>query len=170
MERTAHISDCGTYRWSLRRVWDPALPCLGFIMLNPSTADGETDDATIRRCIGQAQRRGYGAIAVVNLFAYRATDPAEMKRAADPVGMFGDNAIIAYAEECETMIAGWGVHGTHAGRDEKVKALFANIGKPLYALRLTKDGHPGHPLYIPYDLDLVELVPARLSSQESTDG
>ena len=159
MFRAAHISPCGRYRWSLPRIWDSQKPMLGFVMLNPSTADGLEDDPTIRRCIGQAQRRGFGGIIVTNLFAFRATSPDDMKAEDQPVGVWGTEAIISKASESETIIAGWGTHGTHRGRDEEVKALIVELGRPLYAVRLTKDGHPGHPLYIPYDTELVEITP-----------
>ena len=86
MKKGATISECGLYRYSLTRVWDDVLPMCIFVMLNPSTADADIDDPTIRRCINFAKREGCGSLMVVNLFAYRATSPADMKAAVDPIG------------------------------------------------------------------------------------
>src|SRR5690349_21188818 len=96
MERLAVIE--GAYRYRLDRWWDRALPPLIYIMLNPSTADAERDDATIRVCMGRAKNEGCGGIVVVNLFAYRATKPEDMKRAADPVGPNNDWYILSALE------------------------------------------------------------------------
>lgn len=85
-ECAAGLSPCGLYRFWLTRCWAPAKPCALFIMLNPSTADHEQDDATIRKCIGFARRWGMGSIRVANLFAYRATKPDDLKRADNPIG------------------------------------------------------------------------------------
>lgn len=87
---TAGISECGTYRYWLCREWSPGLDSLVWLMLNPSTADATQDDPTIRRCMGFARRWGYGGITVVNLYAYRATNPRDLLTAADPVGPEND--------------------------------------------------------------------------------
>src|SRR4051812_49823510 len=86
LEDNAVISACGAYRYVLTRQVGGGVRRATFIMLNPSTADASNDDPTIRRCIGFAQRWGCGQLAVLNLFAYRATDPADLKRASEPVG------------------------------------------------------------------------------------
>jgi hypothetical protein len=77
IERTATISDCGRYRYTLGRTWSDEPPVL-FVMLNPSTADADVDDNTISKCIGFAKRWGHGGITVVNLYAWRATNPKEL--------------------------------------------------------------------------------------------
>lgn len=86
MIKSAIISECGKYRYSLSRIWDENKANVLFIMLNPSTADGDVDDPTIRRCIGFAKSWGYGGIYVGNLFAYRATDPKELLKVENPIG------------------------------------------------------------------------------------
>jgi len=83
--RSAVLSDCGTYRYSLTRRWSPG-PLLGWVMLNPSRADALVDDPTIRRCVGFARRWGFAGIVVRNLYALRATDPRELSRHPAPVG------------------------------------------------------------------------------------
>jgi len=119
-----------------------------FIGLNPSTADETTDDPTIRRCVGFARAWGYDALCMVNLFAYRATNPADMEKDVEPIGTYNDYTLKKLASGAGIVIAAWGAHGTHLGRDAQVRALLPT----LHYLRLTKDGHPGHPLYLPSNL------------------
>jgi hypothetical protein len=142
----AAISDCGLYRYVLWRKWGDGPTCL-FVMLNPSVADATQDDPTIRRCVGFAKREGCGKLAVVNLFAYRATKPADMLAAADPVGPDNDRHLAEEAATAKVIIAAWGDHGTHRGRDRQVMKLLA--GREVWCLRRTKGGQPGHPLYVP---------------------
>ncbi len=92
---------------------------------------------------------GSGGMIVWNLFAWRATDPRDMKRAADPVGSANDATIRRLAKLAAVNIAGWGAHGDHLGRDKAVRAILAAEGVTLHALGFTKDGHPRHPLYLP---------------------
>ncbi len=93
MQRTACSSRCSHYRYSLSRTWNESLQRIVFIGLNPSTADAQHDDPTVRRCIGFARRWGYGGLTLVNLFAYRTTEPAELKEVDDPVGLDNDRWI-----------------------------------------------------------------------------
>lgn len=147
MERSATLSACRTYRYALWRRWGRGDYAM-FIGLNPSTADETNDDPTIRRCIGFARAWGYGALCMANLFAYRATDPADMKKATEPVGWENDHALKTLAAGAGVVVAAWGAHGTYKGRDQSVRLMVPN----LHFLRLTKDGHPGHPLYLPASL------------------
>ena len=146
-ERSANFSPCRTYRYALWRRWGRGDYAM-FIGLNPSTADEKSDDPTIRRCVGFAKSWGYGALCMANLFAYRATDPTEMKRAIDPIGVENDFRLIELAKGAAVVVAAWGTHGEHKRRDQSVRLLVPN----LQYLRLTKDGHPSHPLYLPADL------------------
>ena len=115
-------------------------------MLNPSVAGAERNDPTIARCERRSRALGYGAMRAVNLFALRATRPADMRRAADPVGPEGDAALAAALRWADDAVCGWGVHGSHRGRDREVRA---RVARPL-VLGLTAGGHPRHPLYVPY--------------------
>lgn len=117
-----------------------------FVGLNPSTADEFTDDPTIRRCVDFAKRWGYGALCMTNLFAFRATEPEQMKIQADPIGAENDASLIALAGDAAVVVAAWGVHGSHRQRDDEVKRLLA--GK-LFCLATSKEGLPRHPLYLP---------------------
>ena len=144
MNSTATLSHCRTYRYSLTREWGSGLAVL-FVGLNPSTADEMLDDPTIRRCVSFAREWGYARLHMANLFAFRATDPRDMKNASDPVGPENDKHLLALANDSALTVAAWGVHGTLGGRHNAVRGMLPR----LHYLRLTKDGHPGHPLYLP---------------------
>ena len=93
----ARFSDCRLYRYQLWRIWDEGRPYLNVIGLNPSTADETRDDPTIRRCIDYAKRWNYGGLFMTNIFAFRATLPAVMKKQVEPVGSDNDHWLIETA-------------------------------------------------------------------------
>lgn len=147
------MSRCGKYRYSLWRRWHPTDPLLRWMMLNPSTADASIDDPTIRKCIGFARRLGFGGIQVLNLFALRATDPKALFTAADPIGP--DYTLRGLASG--PIVCAWGAHKMAAARGRKVASEIAfehGAQSPLMCLGKTKDGHPKHPLYVPYEAAL----------------
>lgn len=144
----AVLSACGHYRYLLWRNSFTGAPFQAFAMLNPSTADHAADDPTIRRCIGFTPPGMTGPL-VWNLFAFRATSPADMKASGDPVGPLNDSAIDLALRLSACTIAAWGTHGSHRGRDRDVLRRCAAEGAQLHALKLTSGGHPGHPLYLP---------------------
>jgi len=151
------ISTCGRYRYTLwRMLLGDTSRFLLFVMLNPSTANAEDDDPTIRRCIGFAAREGYGALAVVNLFAWRATDAGELKRAVDPVGPDNDGWISALAAEAGQIVVAWGARAKiprgFQGRDRQVLRMLPR--EKVTALAVLKDGAPSHPLFLPSDAAL----------------
>lgn len=121
-------------------------------MLNPSTADEKVLDPTCSRSRDFAERWGYGALLVTNVFAWRATDPDEMKAARDPVGRANDAAILRAAKQSAIVVCAWGNHGTYRQRSARVVGLLRDAGVPLYALRLNAGGEPAHPLYLPGSL------------------
>lgn len=137
----------GCYRYRLWRVWDPTHPRVTFILLNPSTADADRDDPTLRRCVGFARAWGYGGLEVVNVFAWRATDPAALRRCPDPVGPDNDAAVLAAVQGVALVVAAWGNGGCHQGRAAAVLRLLD--GLPLTCLGLTRAAQPRHPLYTP---------------------
>ncbi len=179
ISKGATISACGRYRYRLWREWrgtgtdanwdwltdksgkrvvDGGGHPLGepksalFIMLNPSTADGERDDPTIRRCVAFAKAWGYDRMDVVNLFAWRATKPADLlavNHPDDPVGVNNKDHIEAAARKAGIIICAWGAHGSHLGQDETTLGWLTDTQlRRCHTLKVTKDGHPGHPLYI----------------------
>lgn len=146
-ESKAVVSDCGTYRYRLDRQWAEG-PKVAFVMLNPSTADAEFDDPTIRRCKSFARDWGFGGIIVGNLFALRSTNPDALREHADPVGPENDTHLIEIACEAQRIVCAWGVHGVLMDRSTTVRALLLDYAH-LSVLRLTAAGLPGHPLYVP---------------------
>ncbi len=153
LDSGATISECGKYRYRLWRVWDEALPACCFVMLNPSKADATDDDPTIRRCIGFAKRFGCGRLDVVNLFAFRATNPRELLKASDPVGSENDTAIVEATQLAETVIAAWGVQGTM--REQEVFYILSYMAPGrVKCLGKTQGGYPRHPVRLPNDAPL----------------
>lgn len=150
----AKISDDGLYRYSLGRRWtqDRSKPPAYFVMLNPSTADADVDDPTIVRCCNFARDLGCGGLHVANLYAFRATTPADLWRAADPIGPENDEFLrVTFKvarEDNAPVIAAWGANA-EPRRAEFVAAIAAAAGVTLIALGLTKAGAPRHPLYLP---------------------
>ena len=120
-------------------------------MLNPSTADAFQLDPTNRRCVGFAQAWGYGALVTTNIFAFRSTNPAGLRTADDAIGPENNEAIVTAAKNADLVIAAWGAHGELQDRGNAVHQMLGKAGVPLHMLRLTKAGHPGHPLYISGD-------------------
>lgn len=152
LNSAALLSDDGRYRYWLTRTWDESRPRVCWVMLNPSKADHQTDDPTIRKCIGFAERWGCGGITVVNLFALRATDPAELYQAEEPVGALNDLHLAACAMRDRRVVCGWGAHGGLGDRNKAVLALLYSHGLQPECLGRTKEEHPRHPLYLGYEV------------------
>ena len=127
---------------------------LGFLMLNPSTADEVKNDPTVTRCVRYAKKWGYGALWVSNIFAYRSTEPRILKLIHDPVGPGNDESIDMMFEDCKMVIAAWGEHGLLNNRSYEIRKKYKGR---LYALRLNASGEPAHPLYLKKSLEPFEL-------------
>ena len=145
----AAFSACRRWRTLLWRRWDASRPAANFLMLNPSTADEVALDPTCTRAQAYAMRWGYGALLVTNVFAWRATDPAAMRTAPDPVGRGNDAAILRAAKQSALVVCAWGNHGAHLGRSAEVRERLHRAGVALHVLRLNANGEPAHPLYLP---------------------
>lgn len=146
----AVFSPCHQYRYELWRDWDKTKPRLTFLMLNPSTADASANDPTVERCRRRSEALGFGRLVVVNLFALRSTDPAQLYWSEDPIGPTNDAHIRSAAFGSSMVICAWGVHGNLNQRGEHVAATLRERGHVLYHLGLNKDGTPKHPLYVGY--------------------
>lgn len=144
----AFFNSARTHRYWLSRVWNVDKAPMAFICLNPSTADETLNDPTVTRCINFANDWGYGMFFMLNLFAFRATDPKDMKAAADPVGKLNDSWIKNITDQCHLTVAAWGNHGSYLGRDKEVSKLLSD----LHCLKVTKQNQPYHPLYLRADL------------------
>jgi len=147
--RAAALSPDRVYRYQLLRRWGSLATTVGFVCLNPSTADAEVDDQTVRKCMRLARRLGASALMIGNLFAYRSTDPSRLRLVDDPVGPDNDRWLDHVVDASTLVIAAWGCRGALLGRAQAVTERYA--GK-LHALRLTRSGEPCHPLYLPENL------------------
>ena len=145
MKRSAGFSRCKHYRYWLKREWDSELPTCAFICLNPSTADASTDDPTLRRITHFATDWGYGSVWVVNLFAFRSTDPTGLMHIEDPVGARNNYWLRKITKEAELAVAAWGNLGRYLERDKWMVRHRAD----LHCLGITKSSMPKHPLYCP---------------------
>jgi hypothetical protein len=152
----AVFSSCRRWRYLLWRRWDAARPVANFLMLNPSTADEFKLDPSCTRARVYAERWGFGALIVTNIFGWRATDPDEMKAVRDPVGRGNDRAILRAARESALVVCAWGNHGTHLGRSIHVREMLAKAGIEARVLRMNAGGEPAHPLYLPARLKPVK--------------
>ena len=169
MQRSALLSDCRQYRYTLERVWDDRGNRVLWVMLNPSTADENIDDATIRRCIGFSQSWGLGGLVVANLFAVRSTDPRGVLLADDPVGPENDEVLRKAASECISIVCAWGgslaQHHLFQARERAVCNILAGLdsGWPgkrvLCCLGTNADGTPKHPVRLASDTPLQPFAP-----------
>ena len=151
LQRDAILSPCGRYRYSLTRSWGEGSRVL-FVMLNPSTADAAVDDPTIRRCIGFARSWGHGSLEVVNLWAFRATEPSELraalKRGEDAIGPFNDHFIARAAERAQLIVAAWGAHIAGAKMQTRATVVRAALGASVSCLGWSSGNQPRHPLML----------------------
>ena len=148
LENDAVISDCGKYRYLLRRAWDDAKPRVLYIMLNPSTADARQDDATIRSCVRLASGLGYGSMEVVNVFGWRATKPDELLTAADPCGPLNEVSVQLALARCDIPICAWGAWPPADAASAYIRNAIRAKRPAAFCFGKTKSGAPKHPLYI----------------------
>lgn len=143
------------YRYELGRRLSVDPRVVAFIGLNPSTATAEVNDPTIRRCIGFASRWGFGQLVMLNLFAFRSTDPEGLRRVPDPIGPMNDAIVLACAQAADLVIAAWGAHPLAVPRARDLARALEAAGVRLHALGRTKSGQPRHPLYLRSDAVLI---------------
>ena len=165
--KRACMSACGDFRYRLERRWGDG-PALLFVMLNPSTADSEVDDPTIRRCQHFALAHRFDALEVVNLFAFRATKPADLRRAGYPVGEANDYHIVQAAVTAGAVCVAWGANAESPAVEARINALMPALFRQhvqLQCLHITRSGHPGHPLMLrnnctlrPFTLDAIQTA------------
>lgn len=182
-ETGAIFSPCRKWRYRLWRTWDTLLPSIVFCMMNPSTADEIVNDATIERQVRRVmkwnetggiylgpskpddplghKRHVFGRVEIVNVCALRETDSRQLKvharKGIDIVGPENDRHILEAAKQARMIVCGWGLPVRARGRE--VMRMFAtnHLQSKVYALTVTQDGTPGHPLYTGYD-----VMPTRL--------
>lgn len=163
-ERGAIFSSCGLYRYVLWRRWDRPTNLnariLLFCMLNPSTADANKNDPTIERCQRRAKMMRYDGVAVLNLFAYRSTDPKALYDLIDPVGPLNGRWFQKAFEWFDVdPVCAWGAHAeaVRLGSSRLFLDACDRFGKKPLCLGRTMWGHPKHPLYVPYSAPLISF-------------
>lgn len=158
--RTATISDCGVYRYRLERLLSGAPKVAAFIMVNPSTADAEIDDQTIRKCIGFSKANGFGRFVVGNKFAFRAKDINALRDARDPVGPDNDRHLEEIMREADVHIAAWGslskLPETLRKRWHDIVRMSDRLGVTLHCIGVNDDKHPKHPQMTGYAVPVTE--------------
>jgi hypothetical protein len=150
---SAVLSDCGRYRYELTRQWGPdpgRRVC--WIMLNPSTADAIETDQTLEKCVGFSQRWGYDGLVLVNLFAWRATDPRQLGHADDPVGPDNWAHVEAAVTSSPLVVVAWGNKG-ESGSRAMLNFLTVRGIKPM-CLGITAKAEPRHPCRLAYATEL----------------
>lgn len=147
------------HRYVLERIWDRTKPFVAFCGLNPSTADEIQPDPTVTRCVNFAVKWGYGGMYMTNAFAYRATDPDDMRSYRFPVGPDNDYHLrrIFGKPKVEKVVLCWGANVVHLERYIMLSLMVAAYYDKLYAFTFTQDGHPGHPLYLPNRIRLKKV-------------
>ncbi|MEL1251910.1 DUF1643 domain-containing protein [Aurantiacibacter gilvus] len=157
---SAILSPCGSYRYRLERDLSLFGPVGAFIMVNPSTADAELDDQTIRKVKGFATRLGWSRVIVGNVFAYRATDIAQLATVDDPVGPQNGDHLSHILADAESVVCAWGALQKLPPRlrDQwrTVTILADALGRSLQCLGTVKDGHPKHPLLVGYSATVAD--------------
>jgi len=150
--RDAVIDPTGIYRYSLTRTWSGVKSACVFVMLNPSKADATIDDPTIRRCCSFAEAHGYGGIEVVNLYAYRATSPKELRAEGWPIGPENDDFLLDAFRRAmlrgSSIVCAWGAEAARTPRAGQVLHMIRGVGPQPYCLGTTAEGYPRHPLYV----------------------
>lgn len=158
---SAVLSECGSYRYLLTRpaTWDvPERSAALFVMLNPSTADAEIDDPTIRRCRGFARDWSCNGLSVVNLYAFRSVSPKALWQHHDPVGPEANFWLAEAARKHGDVVCAWGANAKPE-RVREVVAIFQRIRVRMFCLGITKAGAPRHPLYVKADQPLISWEP-----------
>ncbi|MFT3784382.1 MAG: DUF1643 domain-containing protein [Nibricoccus sp.] len=137
------------HRYTLIHRWDEMFNRdhgIAWICLNPSTADEHQLDPTLRRIRDFSATWGYSYFVMLNLFAWRATQPDEMKAVADPIGPDNDRWIAHWCSKVDRVMLGWGEHGAHQNRAQQVLAYLDS--SKTYCLERNASGQPKHPLYV----------------------
>jgi hypothetical protein len=139
------------YRYYLNRVWDVSKPVFAFIGMNPSKADERFDDPTVRRCINFARREGAGRFFMLNVYGYRSTDSAAIRKIDDPNGPDNDFWLETHVKAADVVVAAWGHNVTQRG--EEVLKIVKGLND-IHCLGCNLDGSPKHPLYLRADTSL----------------
>jgi hypothetical protein len=147
----AEFSSDRKHRFVLWRIWDTHKPKIMFICLNPSTANEDKNDPTIRRVVNFAKNMGYGGVYMTNLYSYVSTDPNKLITSDSKENEIWLKQI---SQRCETIVFAWGAFKESKFQGAKIIKMFPKA----YALKINKDGSPRHPLYVPTNTELIRYI------------
>lgn len=154
----AQFSPCRQYRYALWRIWDESLPLVMFIGLNPSTANENENDPTIKSVCRIAANNGYGGVYMMNCFPYVSTDPKQMLLCQPKSKEWSLNNLwlMDIGQTCKDVVFAWGNFDVvkEMGRDKQLSALFPNAK----ALHINKNGSPKHPLYCKSETKFIPFI------------
>eukprot|EP01084_Bolivina_argentea_P270830 460612_1 len=152
IERGAIFSQDSQYRYALHRIWDDSKKKVMFIGFNPSTADGQIDDATVKKLIKYCKLWDYGGLYICNLFAFVAKNPLDIDECEHPIGSSNDYYLQKYSVKSDKIIVMWGRQGAfYNNRIQNVLKIFT---MRIYCFKLTKNKQPYQPLYLPLNTQL----------------
>lgn len=150
-DKGAIFSECKKYRYAIWRIWDKSKPYVMFIGLNPSTANSNTDDPTIRRVQKFAFDWGYGGVYMMNLFTFITPYPEKLELCDDHIEENNRWLHVIHAK-CDRIIFAWGSFKQAEQRANYILERFKG-----FALEINKDGSPKHPLYVKSDIEPVKM-------------
>ena len=155
---TPKFSECMRYRYGLAEIWDDALPLVMFHMMNPSVAGPDHADPTLIKTGKYARSWGYGGQLVGNVHAYRVTKSKLLVQADDPVGPENDKMLRYMARKAKMVVLAYGLPPKPLrARADTVVNMLGSKSRLMY-LSLTKNGTPGHPLYLKGDLQPLDFI------------
>jgi len=158
-ENKCEFSPDQKYRYYLQRNFKKnAKNLLVFIMLNPSTANEQYNDPTVERCQNHALNKNYDGMIILNIFAYRTTNPKQLLQTKNPIGEKNNQTIINTIKKHQNIICAWGNHGKILNRSNEIKKILKKHRKKTQAFEITKQNEPKHPLYIPYNKKLKQYT------------
>ena len=157
-EKWLYVPPCyGDYRYLLGTRGKRPLICIG---INPSTAAPDDLDNTLKSVERIARGNGFDSWMMMNVYAQRATRPDDMDREVSPdlhrENMAAFEYLLQTAESPAAFWAAWGaIIEKRAYLPTCVRDMVA-IGKRygatwLKAGKVSKVGHPHHPLYLKAD-------------------
>lgn len=147
----ATFSKCNKFRYSITKKFNFGKGRLLFILLNPSTATEKVYDPTLLRCKKRALISCFQEFRVCNLFAYRTSDPKQLKKISDPIGPLNNLILKKNIKWSDKIICSWGRFGTLHNRNIEVTKIIKKYKTPVFHLGLTKNNQPKHLLYISYN-------------------
>jgi hypothetical protein len=150
----------GVYRYCLWRRWNLNQPIMGWVMLNPSTANAKEDDQTLRKCMGFARKHDHGGVILVNLFAFMERDPQKLRMVKERVGPETDRYILWTCAVADLVVAGWGACRFANEQARHVRKLVEGTGTTIRCVGQTKNGQPRHPLHPSYSSPIQALSAA----------